>query len=70
MTAAELRAAERAVRAAVERADRARDARDALVIQALTEGWTMNAIAEALGIAPQRVSQIARARGSRVWVAS
>lgn len=59
MTAQELRKAEVAYRVASRRAEEKREARNALVKQALAEGWTHAQIAEATGLTRGRIGQIA-----------
>lgn len=53
-----LRAARDAVTAAEARAEAARQRRDVLIIEALAEGRTGQAIADDSGVTKQRVSQI------------
>jgi hypothetical protein len=60
MTAAELRKAEAAYRAAFRRSEELRLKRNALVRTALSEGWTHTRIAEATGLTRGRVNQLAR----------
>jgi hypothetical protein len=59
MTAEELRQAEATYRAAADRAEHAREARNAAVRQALAEGWTHAQIAEVTGLTRGRIGQIA-----------
>jgi hypothetical protein len=58
MTAAELRKAERAYQRAAARAEHLRQERNALVRQALAEGWTHQRISDATGLSRGRISQI------------
>lgn len=58
MIAAELRKAEAAYQAAFRRYEAAREARNAAVRQALAEGWTHAAIAEATGLSRGRINQL------------
>lgn len=62
MTAAELRKAEAAYQAALERATAKRDARDELVRNAIAADWTHARIALATGLTRGRINQIARGR--------
>jgi DNA-directed RNA polymerase specialized sigma24 family protein len=65
ITADELQTANLAFRGATELAETARLARQKLVLQALAEGWTHAAIAEALGVSRGLISQfVAAARTS------
>ena len=50
--------ADRAYRRAAERAETLREARNALVRQALSEGWTHAKIAEVTGLSRGRISQL------------
>ncbi len=59
MTSAELSKAQRAHERAASRAKVAQEARNALVLKAVAEGWTHAQIAEATGITRSRVGQIA-----------
>jgi hypothetical protein len=58
MTTDELRKAEARYKRASLRAEEAREARNRLVREALTEGWTHARIAEATGLSRGRVGQI------------
>lgn len=58
MTEKELRQAEAAYQAASRRAEKLRQERNALVLQALLEGWTHAAISQATGLSRGRISQI------------
>lgn len=58
MTAAELRAAQRAHERTAGRYKAINEKRNALVRQALAEGWTHQAISEATGLSRGRISQI------------
>lgn len=58
MTARELRRAEATYQAATRRYEQAREARNALVRQALAEGWTHAKIADVTGLSRGRISQI------------
>lgn len=58
VTARQLRAAE----ARVQKSKQAQAERDALIRQALSEGWTQRQIAEATGITHGRIGQIATGR--------
>lgn len=60
MTPQELRKAEAAYQAAVRRSEAKREARNAAVHQALSEGWTHARIAEATGLTRGRVGQLAK----------
>lgn len=59
MTAAELRNAETAYRWDVRRCEVAREKRNGAVREALADGWTHAAIAEATGLTRGRIGQIA-----------
>lgn len=59
MTVEGLRKAETAYRAATQRREQAREARNAAVREALLEGMTHAQIAEATGLTRSRVGQIA-----------
>lgn len=59
MTADELRKIENRYRRAHQRAETEREARNAAVRQAIAEGWTYQAIADVIGLAAQRIGQIA-----------
>ena len=59
MTANELRKAEAAHQAAFRRAEEAREHRNKVVREAISEGWTHAKIAEATGLTRSRVGQIA-----------
>lgn len=58
MTEQELAKAEAAYRAAFRRAEKLREERNALVRQALSEGWTHATIASATGLSRGRISQL------------
>jgi DNA-directed RNA polymerase specialized sigma24 family protein len=58
----QLATAEAAYRAASAEADRLKDERNALVLQALNAGWTHAAISEATGLSRGRIGQIAQTR--------
>jgi hypothetical protein len=58
MTARDLHRAEAAYRKATWAAEAARTHRNDLVRQALAEGWTHQAIADATGLTRSRVSQV------------
>jgi hypothetical protein len=62
MTAEELRKAEARYQRAFRRYEAERAARNAIVHQALDEGWAQVRIAEAMGLTRARVGQIASAR--------
>jgi len=62
VTAQDLRRAEAAYKTASARATAKRDARDALVREAVAGGWTHAKVAEATGITRGRVNQIVRGR--------
>jgi DNA-binding NarL/FixJ family response regulator len=62
MTSAELRKAEAAYRSAFRRSETARLRRNAAVREALAEGWTHAAIAEATGLSRGRINQIRKER--------
>jgi DNA-binding NarL/FixJ family response regulator len=62
MTAQELRKAEAAYRAASSRAEAKREARNAVVLEALADGWTHAQVAQATGLTRSRVGQIAPPR--------
>jgi hypothetical protein len=59
-TAADLRKAEARYQRAFGRSEQAREARNDLVCQALTEGWTHAKIAEATGLTRGRIGQMAQ----------
>jgi hypothetical protein len=59
VTADDLRKAEARYKRAVRRSEEAREARNALVRQALAEGWTHARIAEATGLTRGRIGQMA-----------
>ena len=59
ITAKRLQAAEAAFRRAAERAELLSEHRNALVRQAIAEGWTHRQIAAATGLARSRISQLA-----------
>lgn len=58
MTEAELRKAEARYQRAFRRSEEAREARNALVCQALAAGWTHQKIADITGLTRGRVNQI------------
>ena len=58
MTADELRKAEARYQRASRRAEEAREARNAAVHEALSQGWTHAKISEATGLSRGRISQI------------
>lgn len=60
MTAEELRKAEARYQRAFAVADAAREARNALIADALRSGWTHAQIAEATGLTRGRVGQMAQ----------
>jgi CRP-like cAMP-binding protein len=62
MTRDELRQAEADYRAATDRTEQAREARNTAVRQALAGGWTHAQIAEATGLTRGRIGQIAARR--------
>ena len=70
MTAEELRKAEAAHQAAFRRYEKAREVRNQLVAQALAEGWTHAAIAQATGLTRGRVGQCLRNATLRPFTAS
>lgn len=57
-----LQTAERAFQKSAARAEQHRQTRNALVRDALAEGWTHQAIADALGTSRSRISQLAPPR--------
>jgi hypothetical protein len=59
VTPEELRKAEAAYQAAVRHSEEKREARNAAVREALSEGWTHAKIADATGLTRGRVGQIA-----------
>jgi hypothetical protein len=59
ITAKKLQAAEAVFRRAAARAETYREARNALVRQAIAEGWTHRRIADVTGLARSRISQLA-----------
>lgn len=59
MTAAELRAAQRAHEAASAKGGSTLQARNEAIHEALAEGWTHAAIAEATGLTRGRIGQLA-----------
>lgn len=69
MTPEDLRRAENAHQQAQDVAEAARLKRNALVLRALSEGWTQAQVAEATGLSTGRVGQLAQAGGRRVFVA-
>lgn len=58
VTTTDLEQAERAYRSAQAQAEQLREARNALVRDALAEGWTHQAIANATGLTRGRVNQL------------
>jgi hypothetical protein len=58
MKAAELRKAEARFQRAVRRSEKEREARNALILAALAEGWTHQQISDATGLSRGRISQI------------
>lgn len=60
MTADELRKAEARYQRAFARSEAAREARNALVREALTAGWTHAQVAQATGLTRGRVGQMAQ----------
>jgi DNA-binding NarL/FixJ family response regulator len=58
ITNRKLEQAEAAFRKAAERAEEHRQRRNALVREAIAEGWTHQEIADATGLARSRVSQL------------
>lgn len=58
MTETELRKAEARYQRAYRRSEEAREARNAAVCEALSEGWTHQKIADATGLTRGRVNQI------------
>lgn len=58
MTADELRKAELRYQRAFRRSEEAREARNAAVREALGEGWTHAAIADATGLSRGRIGQL------------
>lgn len=58
MTTAELRKAEARYQRASRRSEEAREARNALVREALAAGWTHQQIADATGLTRGRIGQI------------
>lgn len=67
MTADDLKRAEARYQRAQERADRARDERNAAIHGALVDGWSQVGVARAMGLSPQRVGQLSRGL-ERVYV--
>jgi hypothetical protein len=61
-SAAQLRKAEAAHAAALRRYEKARETRNAVVRQAIADGWTHAKIAEATGLTRSRIGQIALGR--------
>lgn len=59
MTVDELKKAEARYRRASQRAEEAREARNATIRKALDEGWTHAKISEATGLTRGRINQIA-----------
>lgn len=62
MTAEDLAGAEAACLASAQAAERARQARNALVLKALGEGWTQSQIARATGLTRGRIGQLAQSK--------
>ncbi|MHB1950180.1 MAG: hypothetical protein ACYCQK_01745 [Acidiferrobacteraceae bacterium] len=62
VTAAKLKKAEAVYQTAHGRAEHLRQARNALVRHALTDGWTPARIAREIGLTRSRISQIERTR--------
>ena len=70
MTAEQLRKAEARYARASARSEALRAERNALVRQAVTDGWTHAQIAEATGLTRGRIGQIAQYVGTRSATAS
>ena len=64
ITAKQLQKLQRQYAAAMERTEQLRQARNAAILEALAEGKTQTWIAETIGIAQTRISQVATSRGS------
>jgi hypothetical protein len=60
--ASELRKAETRYRRASARVEEAREHRNALVCQAIADGWTHQQISDATGLSRGRIGQIAQTR--------
>jgi ribosome-binding protein aMBF1 (putative translation factor) len=62
ITRKKLEGAEAALRKSAERTEQLGERRNALVRQAVAEGWTHRQLAEAIGHTRSRISQLAPAR--------